>query len=85
MPGWPTQPPPTVFLISVVASECPPAKGERLPTLAQALSGVWEGAWNSGQWNAINQGRKRVGGEAQGDKMWRVEEPLRKAQPCGWG
>ena len=49
------------------------------------LDGMWEGAWNSGQWNAVNQGRKRVGGEARGDKMWRVEKQLRKAQPCGWG
>lgn len=55
-----------VLLITVVAPEGPRSKGEGLPTLAQALSGVWEGAWNSGQWNAVNQGRKRVGGEARG-------------------
>lgn len=37
-----------ILLISVVAPEGPRSKGEGLPTLAQALSGVWEGAWNSG-------------------------------------
>lgn len=34
---------------------------------------MW-GVLSSGQWNARNPGRKRVGGRAAGDKMWRVEE-----------
>lgn len=68
----------------LVASEHPPSKGG-LPTPGPGAAWGVGRSVNSGQWNARNQGRKRGRESRRGDKMWRAEELLRKAQPCGWG
>lgn len=62
------------FIIAVAASEWPTLirTGSPGPWLRHCL-GVGS-VQSSGQWNAINWGRKRVGGRAAGDKMWRVGE-----------